>query len=107
MSPRFIWNPDTFSAENIKDPVLPICDAAAKILSAGDYNPVAVMSNRARPDHTRVRKYTLAGFSRRRMRLLEPFIRERCNTMVDAMLATGRPAKCVASLGHLLPTRSL
>ena len=44
-------NPDTFSAENVQDPMLPICDAAAEILSSGDFNPIAVMSNRARPDH--------------------------------------------------------
>ena len=64
------------------------------------------MSNRARPDHTRIRKYTLARFSGRRMRLLEPFIRKRCNNMVVAMLATGSPAE-LASLGHLLPDQSL
>tara|TARA_B100000676_G_C17703969_1_gene642767 strand:- start:47 stop:307 length:261 start_codon:yes stop_codon:yes gene_type:complete len=56
---------------------------------------------------TRIRKYTLAGFFRRRIRLLEPFTRERCNTMVDAMLATDIPAEFVASLGHLLPDQSL
>ncbi len=100
-------NPDTFSAENVQDPVLPICDAAAKIFSADDYNPIAVMSNRARPDHTRIRKYTLAGFSGRRMRMLEPFIRERCNTMVDAMLAAGSPAEFVGSLGHPLPGETI
>ncbi len=99
-------NPDTLSAENVQYPVLPICDAA-EILSAGDYNPIAVMFNRARPDQTRICKYTLAGFPRRRMRLLEPFIRERCNIMVDAMLTTGSPAEFLASLGHLLPDQSL
>ena len=46
-------NPDIYSSENVQDPVLPICDAAAEVLAAADYDPIAVMSNRARPDHTR------------------------------------------------------
>ena len=56
-------NPDTFSAETVEDPVLPIWDAAAEILSLADFNLIAFMSNRARPDHTRICKYIPAGFS--------------------------------------------
>ena len=100
-------NPDVFSSENVQDPVLPICDGAAEILSADDYNPIAVMSNRARPDHTQIRKYTLAGFSGHRMRQLEPFIRRRCETMVDAMLTAGSPAEFVGALGHPLPGETI
>ena len=94
-------NADIFSSENVQDPVLPICDEAARVLTAPDYNPIAVMSNRARPHHTRIRKYTLAGFSGHRMRSLEPFIRQRCETMVDTMLTAGSPVEFVAALGHL------
>lgn len=100
-------NPDIFSAENVQDPVLPICEAAATTLSAEDYNPIAVMSNRARPDHTRIRKYTLAGFSGRRMRILEPFIRRRCEDLVDAMLAEGNRADFVKSVAHPLPGETI
>lgn len=100
-------NADIFSAENVQDPVLPVCDAAADVLATDDYNPIAVMSNRARPDHTRIRKYTLAGFSGRRMRLLEPFIRQRCESMVDAMLAGDPVAEFVSALGHPLPGETI
>ena len=100
-------NADVFSSENVQDPVLPICDAAAEILAAPDYSPIKVMSNRARPDHTRIRKYTLAGFSGRRMRLLEPFIRRRCDTLVDAMVAGGSPAEFVAAVAHPLPGETI
>ena len=96
-------NADIFSSENVQDPVLPICDEAARVLASPDYNPIAVMSNRARPHHTRIRKYTLAGFSGRRMRSLEPFIRQRFETMVDTMLTAGSPAEFVAAIGHPLP----
>jgi cytochrome P450 len=100
-------NPDVYSSENVQDPVRPICAAAVEILSAADYNPIAVMSNRARPDHTRIRKYTMAGFSSRRMNILEPFIRQRCQTLVGGMLAQSRPADFVKSVAHPLPGETI
>jgi len=100
-------NPDVYSSENVQDPVRPICAAAAAVLSVADYNPIAVMSNRARPDHTRIRKYTMAGFSSRRMRILEPFIRRRCEALVDAMLAQPRPADFVKAVAHPLPGETI
>ena len=81
-------NPTLFSSENVQDPVFQICDAAFKILEAEDFDPVPVMSNCQRPDHTRIHKHTLAGFSGRRMRVLEPYIRQRCETLVGAMLGS-------------------
>ena len=100
-------NADIFSSENVQNPVLPICYEAARVLAVSDYNPIAVMSNRARPHHTRIRQYTLAGFSGRRMRSLEPFIRQRCKTMVDTMLTAGSPVEFVAALGHPLPGETI
>ena len=100
-------NPDIYSSENVQDPVLPICDAAAEVLSAKDYDPVAVMSNRARPDHTRIRKYTQAGFTGRRIRTLAPYVRERCETLVEAMLEAGRPCEFVSTIGHPLPGETI
>lgn len=58
---------DVYSSENVQDPVFPICDRAAAILAHEDFNPVAVMSNRQQPDHTRIRKHTQDGFSGRRI----------------------------------------
>lgn len=100
-------NPDVYSSENVQDPVLPICDAAAEVLSAEDYDPIAVMSNRARPDHTRIRKYTRAGFSSRRIRALTPYVRKRCETLVDGMLDAGRPCEFVSTIGHPLPGETI
>ncbi len=99
--------PDIYSSENVQDPVLPICDAAAKVLGVPDYNPIAVMSNRQRPDHTRIRKHTQAGFSSRRIEALEPFIRRRCEAMVDEMLANGAPSDFVKWVGHPLPGETI
>ena len=100
-------NPDIYSSENVQDPVLPICDAAAEVLSSADYDPIAVMSNRARPDHTRIRKYTQAGFSGRRIRALTPYVRERCEALVDGMLERGAPCEFVAAIGHPLPGETI
>ena len=47
-------DPDTFASANVQDPVFPLSEEAAEVLAAPDFNPVAVMSNRAgagpRPD---------------------------------------------------------
>ncbi len=96
-------NPDVYSSENVQDPVFPLCEEAAKILSAEDYNPVAVMSNRQRPDHTRIRKFTQAGFSARRMKILEPIIRERADALIRRMIERGPPVEWVSAVGNPLP----
>ncbi len=100
-------NPDLYASENVQDPVLPLCDAAARILAAPDYNPIAVLSNRPRPDHSRIRKHAQAGFSSRRMRLLEPFIRRRCEALVEAMVARGAPAEFLGCIGFPLPGETI
>ena len=98
---------DVFSSANVQDPVFPICDRAAAILAAEDFNPVAVMSNRQQPDHTRIRKYTQDGFSGRRMKILEPYIRRRSNELIDAMVASGGPVDFVSAFGHPLPGQTI
>ncbi|MEM9622729.1 MAG: cytochrome P450 [Pseudomonadota bacterium] len=100
-------NPDLFTSTNVQDPVFPICDEAARILAADDYNPVAVMSNREQPDHTRIRKHTQACFSPRRISLLEPVIRQRAADLIDTMLAQGSPAEWVAAVGNPLPAETI
>ena len=98
---------DAYSSANVQDPVFPICDRAAEVLAAEDFNPVAVMSNRQQPDHTRIRKYTRDGFSNRRMNSLEPYIRKRSNELVDAMISNGGPIDFVRSFGHPLPGQTI
>ena len=100
-------NPTLFSSENVQDLISPVCDEAIKVLSTKGFDQIPVMSNSQRPDHTRVRKYTQAGFSGRRMRILEPYIRERCETLVDAMLATGSPAEFVSNVAYPLPGETI
>ena len=94
---------EVYSSENVQDPVFPVCDRAAAVLGAEDFNPVAVMSNRQQPDHTRIKKYTMEGFSGRRMKVLEPYIRRRSQELVDAMKEAGGPVEFVSAFGHPLP----
>ena len=94
---------EVYSSENVQDPVFPVCDRAAAILAAEDFNPVAVMSNKQQPEHSRIKKYTRQGFSARRMKMLEPYIRRRSHELIDDMLAKGSSAEFVSSFGHPLP----
>lgn len=96
-------DPQVYSSANVQDPVFPTCAEAAAILAAEDFDPVAVMSNRQEPDHSRIRQYTKKGFSNRRSRTLEPYIRRRANELVDEMLRAGSPADIIAALAYPLP----
>lgn len=99
--------PDDFSSENVQWPVHPICDAATEIMAVKDFNPLPVLSNRGDPAHSRIRKHVQAGFSGRRMRVLEPVIRERCQFLVAAMIKAGAPGEFAQSLGHRLPGETI
>ncbi len=94
---------ETFASVNVQDPVFPLAPEAHAILSAPDFNPVAVMSNRPEPDHGKIRVHTRQGFSNRRLRTLEPYIRHRTEELVDEMLAAGAPAEFVEALAFPLP----
>ncbi len=94
---------ETFASVNVQDPVFPLAPEAQAILSAEDFNPVAVMSNRSEPDHGRIRVYTRAGFSNKRIKTLEPYIRRRSNQLIDAMLKAGPPAEFVKAFAFPLP----
>ena len=95
--------PDVFASTNVQDPVFPLAQAAAEILAADDFDPVAVMSNRSEPDHARIRVYTRRGFSNRRLAALADYLRGRASELLDAMVAAGPPAEYVQALAFPLP----
>lgn len=96
-------DPDTFSSGNVQDPVFPLDPAAQDILGSADFDPIAVMSNRQEPDHGRIRQYTKGGFSNRRMKLLEPYIRGRSHELIDDMIDGGTSADFVPAFAVPLP----
>lgn len=95
--------PDVYASSNVQDPVFPISDAAGAILDSPDFDPVAVMSNRAEPDHGKIRVHTRAGFSRRRLRTLEPYIVRRSHELIDDLLAGPAPAEFIDAFAFPLP----
>ena len=96
-------DPGAFSSENVQDPVFPLAPETVEILSTPDFDPIAVMSNRQEPDHGRIRRYTTLGFSNRRMKVLEPYIRRRGHELIDEMTAQGTAADFVAKFAIPLP----
>lgn len=100
---RIFTDHETFASTNVQDPVFPLAEEAKAVLAAEDFDPVAVMSNRPEPDHGRIRVYTRAGFSNRRIRTLEPYIRRRSHELLDDMLAAGSPTEFVGAFAFPLP----
>jgi len=98
---------DDFASTNVQHPVHPVSDAAAVVLASEDFNPQPVLSNQGDPVHSRVRKHVMSGFSSRRMRLLEPVIRKRCEALVDEFLAGGPPGEFTHVVGHRLPGETI
>ncbi len=96
-------NPDVYASTNVQNPVFPIAPEAAAVLAAPDFDPVAVMSNRPEPDHGRIRVHTRAGFSRRRLRTLEPYIVRRSHELIDEMLAGPQPREFIDAFAFPLP----
>lgn len=100
---RIFTDHETFASVNVQDPVFPLSPEAQAVLAAEDFDPVAVMSNRPEPDHGRIRVHTRAGFSNRRIKALEPYIRRRSHELIDDMLAVGPPVEFVAGFAFPLP----
>jgi cytochrome P450 len=96
-------HPEIFASTNVQDPVFPLAPEAAAILSASDFDPVAVMSNRPEPDHGRIRVYTRQGFGNRRLRALEDYMRSRANDLLDTMIERGPPTDYVEAFAFPLP----
>ena len=96
-------NPDVYASTNVQDPIYPLADEAAAVLATPDFNPVAVMSNKPEPDHGRIRVYTRQGFSNRRLKSLEGYMRDRATVLLDQMVANGSPAEFVKALAFPLP----
>lgn len=100
---RIFLDHETFASVNVQDPVYPLSQGAVDVLGAADFDPVAVMSNRSEPDHGRLRVYTRQGFSNRRIKTLEPYIRRRSHELIDTMVANGSPVEFVEAFGFPLP----
>lgn len=97
-----LTDPETFSAANAQDPLLPLDPAAVAVLADG-FRPIRTMSNLDGPEHTRIRRHNQVGFSPRRLRAMEPVVRAAARQLVSAIVEGGSPADLVAGLTFPLP----
>jgi cytochrome P450 len=74
---------DTWSAANASSPLTPLCPAAQEVLNAG-FKRVPTLNNSDPPRHGPMRKSVLAVMTPRRLRGLEPTLREYAENLIKA-----------------------
>jgi cytochrome P450 len=96
--------PDTehYSSANTASPVHPPSTEALQALAAAQYDLRPNLINADPPRHTTVKKYVADAISPRRLRALEPIVRDWAGEQIDGMVARGR-ADIFADLAFPLP----
>ncbi len=90
-------NWETFSSKDAQAPIRPLGAAAKKVLQDGNFTTYSGLSARIPPEHTRIRAVATKAFTPRRYKVLEPFIRENADRLIDEMVAKG------GNRGDILP----
>jgi len=73
---------DTWSAANASSPLMPVCPAAQEVLSSG-FERVPTLNNSDPPRHGPMRKSVLAVMTPRRLRALEPTLRDYAAGLIE------------------------
>ncbi|MDA3037957.1 MAG: cytochrome P450 [Actinomycetota bacterium] len=95
-------DPVTFSAANAQDPMYPLHPEAQAVLAEG-WVPLKTMSNADGEYHARNRRFSLVGFTPRRLRALEPIVRQTTRALIDKLAAAGPGVDFVSALAFPLP----
>lgn len=95
-------DPATFSAANAQDPMFPLHPEAQAVLAEG-WVPLKTMSNADGDYHTRNRRFSLVGFTPRRLRALEPVVRQTTRSLIEDLVAAGPGVDFVSTLAFPLP----
>ncbi|WP_193314902.1 cytochrome P450 [Georgenia thermotolerans] len=96
---------ETFSSENAQAPVRERGPQAKQIMAEGGFTAYSGLSARIPPEHTRIREIVQREFTPRRYKVLEPFIRQNVDDLLDKMLARPeRRADLVRDLAYDIPT---
>ena len=99
---KILGDTENFSAEITLQPLEPFTEEVVELLKQRKFTPRPTLSNNTRDDHPRIRRHTQIAFAPRRMKTLEPYIRQLVNKAVDAFIQDGR-ADLVAQLVYELP----
>jgi hypothetical protein len=73
---------ETWSAANASSPLIPVCQEAQEVLNSG-FKRVPTLNNADPPRHAPMRKSVLAVMTPRRLRALEPVLRDYATTLVE------------------------
>ncbi len=80
---------ETFSSKDAQSPIRPLGPQAKQVMQEGGFTAYSGLSARIPPEHTRIRAVATKAFTPRRYKVLEPFIRENADRLIDAMVARG------------------
>jgi cytochrome P450 len=83
-------DPKTYSAGNAQTPIKPLPPQVVQMLQTGGFGARPVMSNADPPVHTRIRKYTWAAFTPKRIAQLEPEVRRLVTRFIDRFTGAHR-----------------
>lgn len=95
---------ETFSSKDAQAPIRPLGPQAKKVLEEGNFTTYSGLSARIPPEHTRIRAVATKAFTPRRYKVLEPYIRENADKLIDAMIAKGNTGDILPDLAYDLPT---
>jgi hypothetical protein len=79
---RVLLDRETWSAANASSPLTPVCPAAQEVLSSG-FDRVPTLNNSDPPRHAPMRKSVLSVMTPRRLKALEPVLREYATGLVE------------------------
>ena len=99
---KILGDTEKFSAEITLNPLVPFTDEVIALLKERNFSPRPTLSNNTREDHTRIRRHTQIAFAPRRMKTLEPYIRELVDEAVGKFIQDKR-ADLVGQLVYELP----
>lgn len=93
--------PDLYSSKDTMNPVVTLCPQAIAELSKG-YPFVPNFINSDSPEHARFREPLQKAFAPGRIRVLEPFLRQRISEMLDSFINDGH-AEIISQFAYPLP----
>jgi cytochrome P450 len=81
---KVLLDRESWSAANASSPLMPVCPAAQQVLGSG-FGRVPTLNNADPPRHGPMRKSVLTVMTPRRLRALEPVLREYATSLVEQL----------------------